>query len=48
VTASRRVGWQSLFAAEQTRLLIRLAADTGARRGELATLRRGRARPPPQ
>jgi integrase len=39
VTADRRVGWQSLFAAEQTRLLIRLAADTGARRGELATLR---------
>lgn len=34
-----RVGWQQLFVAEQTRLLVRLAADTGARRGELATLR---------
>lgn len=35
---SRRVGWQQLFVAEQNRLLVRLAADTGARRGELATL----------
>jgi len=35
----RRRGWQQLFAAEQNLLLIRLAADTGARRGELATLR---------
>lgn len=39
ISPGRRLGWQSLFAAEQTRLLIRLAADTGARRGELATLR---------
>jgi integrase len=30
---------EALFVAEQTRLLIRLAADTGARRGELAVLR---------
>ncbi len=30
---------EALFVAEQTRLLVRLAADTGARRGELATLR---------
>lgn len=36
---TRRAGWRQLFVAEQTRLLIRLAADTGARRGELATLR---------
>lgn len=36
---TRRVGWQQLFVAEQNRLLVRLAADTGARRGELATLR---------
>jgi len=28
-----------LFVAEQTRLLVRLAADTGARRGEMAVLR---------
>jgi integrase len=35
----RRVGWQQLFVAEQNRLLVRMAADTGARRGELATLR---------
>ncbi|MFZ6003085.1 MAG: tyrosine-type recombinase/integrase [Actinomycetota bacterium] len=35
----RRRGWQQLFVAEQNLLLIRLAADTGARRGELATLR---------
>jgi integrase len=28
-----------LFVAEQNRLLVRLAADTGARRGELASLR---------
>jgi integrase len=35
----RRIGWQQLFVAEQNRLLVRLAADTGARRGELATLR---------
>jgi integrase len=34
-----RMGWQSLFVAEQNRLLVRLAADTGARRGELASLR---------
>jgi integrase len=34
-----RVRWEGLFVAEQTRLLVRLAADTGARRGELATLR---------
>jgi integrase len=39
MSPGRRLGWQSLFAAEQTRLLIRLAADTGARRGELATVR---------
>lgn len=32
---------EALFVAEQTRLLVRLAADTGARRGELATLRLG-------
>jgi integrase len=31
--------WRSLFVAEQNRLLVRLAADTGARRGELAALR---------
>ncbi len=37
--ASRRRGWQQLFVAEQSPLLVRLAADTGARRGELATLR---------
>ncbi len=30
---------EALFVAEQTRLLVRLAADTGARRGKLATLR---------
>ncbi|MGH2356972.1 MAG: tyrosine-type recombinase/integrase [Candidatus Limnocylindria bacterium] len=30
---------EAWFVAEQTRLLVRLAADTGARRGELATLR---------
>jgi integrase len=30
---------EALFVAEQTRLLVRLAADTGARRGELAVLR---------
>lgn len=30
---------RDLFAAEQTLLLVRLAADTGARRGELAALR---------
>lgn len=30
---------EALFVAEQTQLLVRLAADTGARRGELATLR---------
>jgi integrase len=34
-----RVRWEGLFVAEQTRLLVRLAADTAARRGELATLR---------
>jgi integrase len=34
-----RVRWEGLFVAEQTLLLVRLAADTGARRGELATLR---------
>jgi len=28
-----------LFSAEQTLLLVRLAADSGARRGELAALR---------
>jgi integrase len=28
-----------LFVAEQTRLLVRLAADTGARRGEMAVFR---------
>jgi integrase len=32
---------EALFVAEQTRLLVRLAADTGARRGEHAALRRG-------
>ena len=32
---------EALFVAEQTRLLVRLAADTGARRGELAVLRLG-------
>ncbi len=36
---SSRVAWRRLFVAEQNRLLVRLAADTGARRGELATLR---------
>jgi len=30
---------EALFVAEQTRLLVRVAADSGARRGELATLR---------
>jgi integrase len=30
---------EGLFVAEQTQLLVRLAADTGARRGELAVLR---------
>jgi integrase len=30
-----------LFSAEQALLLVRLAADSGARRGELAVLRRG-------
>jgi integrase len=30
---------EALFVAEQTQLLVRLAADTGARRGELAVLR---------
>jgi hypothetical protein len=34
-----RVRWEGLFVAEQTRLLVRVAADTAARRGELATLR---------
>jgi integrase len=32
---------EGLFVAEQTQLLVRLAADTGARRGELAVLRLG-------
>jgi len=32
---------EALFVAEQTQLLVRLAADTGARRGELAVLRSG-------
>ena len=36
-----------LHDAEQVQLLIRLAADTGARRGELAALRVGRPRRPP-
>jgi integrase len=36
---TRRTGWQQLFGAEQNRLLIRLAANSGARLGELATLR---------
>lgn len=36
---SSRAAWRRLFVAEQNRLLVRLAADTGARRGELATLR---------
>jgi integrase len=31
---------EGLFVAEQTRLLVRLAADSAARRGELAVLRR--------
>ena len=30
---------QALFIAEQNRLLVRVAADTGARRGEIAALR---------
>jgi len=30
---------KSLHKAEQVRLLVRLAADSGARRGELAALR---------
>jgi integrase len=34
-----RVRWEGLVVAEQTRLLVRVAADTAARRGELATLR---------
>jgi len=34
-----RVLWDALFAAEQTRLMVRIAADTGARRAEIATLR---------
>jgi len=34
-----RVCWEGLFVAEQTLLLVRLAVDSGARRGELATLR---------
>jgi len=37
-SAVRREG---LFVAEQTQLLVRLAADSGARRGELAALRLG-------
>jgi len=32
---------EAFFVAEQTQLLVRLAADTGARRGELAVLRMG-------
>lgn len=36
-----RVRWEGLFVAEQTQLLVRLAADSGARRGELAPLRLG-------
>jgi len=32
---------RSLFSAEQDLLLVRLAADCGARRGELAVLRLG-------
>jgi integrase len=32
---------ERVFVAEQTQLLVRLAADTGARRGELAVLRLG-------
>lgn len=32
---------RDLFVAEQTLLLVRVAADTGARRGELAALRIG-------
>ena len=38
---TNRVCWEGLFVAEQTLLLVRLAADSGARRGELATLRLG-------
>jgi len=34
-----RALWDQLFAAEQTRLMVRIAADTGARRAEIATLR---------
>ena len=33
------VGARRLFAAEQSLLLVRMAADCGARRGELAVLR---------
>ena len=36
-----RARWEGLFVAEQTQLLVRLAADSGARRGELAALRLG-------
>ncbi|MHB8438217.1 MAG: hypothetical protein ACYDD4_03535 [Acidimicrobiales bacterium] len=34
-------GWTRLHRAEQMRLLVRLAADSGARRGELVALRTG-------
>lgn len=36
-----RARWEGLFVAEQTQLLVRLAADSGARRGEMAALRLG-------
>ena len=36
-----RARWEGLFVAEQTQLLVRLAADSGARRGEMAVLRLG-------
>lgn len=36
-----RARGEGLFVAEQTQLLVRLAADSAARRGELASLRLG-------
>jgi integrase len=38
---ARADGWARLHKAEQVRLLVRLAADSGARRGELVALRTG-------
>ena len=41
VVAQTPQGWTRLHKAEEVRLLVRLAADSGARRGELVALRTG-------